>query len=257
MEKKTKLFKGTVKTFDEKTHRATIMISTREIDRDQEVIEPGAFKAKLAAYTAHPILLSSHRTETLLRQIGKAHEIRLTQEGVEGDYEWFVGKNNPEADWGWFLVTKGIAAFSIGFMPYKWLDNCSTPKISAEDSAAGILRRYTEIELLENSQVLVPSNRGALQLRIAEAKGEEKELYELAIKSIKDEEWKEEESVTMSKGDIEALVKSEVDKATKKIIDDTLKQLKEQSPLGKGPKALPIPTEAEVRGWIKEAVGSI
>lgn len=185
-----KIFKGVVKSFDEKTHTATIFISTGDIDRDLEVIEPKSFQKSLGNYLAHPILLSSHRAEVLTRQIGEAKAIRITDQGVEGDYEWYAGKGNPEADWGWFLVTRGIAAFSIGFIPKVWLDKWSTPIISQEDSVRGIVRRYTEIELLENSQVLVPANPNALQRRLDEAQGAEKEVLELAVKELKENETK-------------------------------------------------------------------
>jgi hypothetical protein len=184
----TKLFRGVVKSFDEKTHKATILISTGDIDRDMEVIEPKAFLKNIGTYLAHPVLLSSHRADQLTRNIGMAHAIRVTDQGVEGDYEWFVGKGNPEADWGWFLVTRGIAAFSVGFMAKAYLDKWSAPMISPEDSARGIQRRFTEIELLENSQVLVPCNPNALQRQLTDAKGEEKELLELVVKTVKSEE---------------------------------------------------------------------
>lgn len=187
---KKKIFRGTVKSFDEKTHTATIFISTGDIDRDLEVIEPKAFQKHLWNYMAHPVLLNSHRADTLTRQIGEAKDIKITEEGVEGSYEWYVGKGNQEADWGWFLVTRGIAAFSIGFIPKVWLDKWTQPMISAEDSARGIFRRYTEIELLENSQVLVPANPNALQRRLDEAQGAEKEVLELAVKGLKEDEIK-------------------------------------------------------------------
>jgi len=183
-----KIFRGKVKSFDEKTHTATVLISTGDIDRDGEVIEPKAFQKNLGNYMAHPVLLSSHRADQLTRQIGEAKAIRITDEGVEGDYEWYAKQGNPEADWGWFLVTRGIAAFSVGFMPITWLDKWSQPMISQEDSARGIARRYTEIELFENSQVLIPANPNAVQRRMDEAEGEEKELLELATKELKPED---------------------------------------------------------------------
>lgn len=184
----TKMFKGVIKSIDEKTHRATVLISTGDIDRDQEIIEPKAFQKRLGNYMAHPVLLSSHKADALTRQIGEAHALRITDQGVEGDYEWYVGKGNPEADWGWFLVTRGVAAFSVGFMAHAWVDKFTQPMISAEDTARGVQRRFTEIELLENSQVLVPCNQNALQRRMAEADGQEKELLELVVKSVKTEE---------------------------------------------------------------------
>ena len=211
----SKMFKGIVKSFDEKTHRATIFISTGDVDRDNEVIEPKAFQKHLGNYLAHPVLLSSHRADQLTRQIGEAIDIKITQEGVEGDYLWYVGKGNPEADWGWFLVTRGIAAFSVGFMAKTWLDKWTEPMISSEDMQRGVQRRFTEIELLENSQVLVPANQNALQRRISETEGAEKELLELVVKKVTDEDMKPFDVATKD----ELVVTVTLDKALAEFVD--------------------------------------
>jgi len=211
----SKMFKGIVKSFDEKTHRATIFISTGDVDRDNEIIEPKAFQKHLGNYLAHPVLLSSHRADQLTRQIGEAIDIKITQEGVEGDYLWYVGKGNPEADWGWFLVTRGIAAFSVGFMAKTWLDKWTEPMISSEDMQRGVQRRFTEIELLENSQVLVPANQNALQRRISETEGAEKELLELVVKKVTDEDMKPFDVATKD----ELVVTVTLDKALAEFVD--------------------------------------
>ena len=241
MKKFQKIFSGVVKSFDEKTHTATIVISTNDIDRDHEVIEPKAFQKHLGNYMAHPVLLSSHRADTLTRQIGEAKAIRITETGVEGDYTWYVGKGNPEADWAWFLVTRGIAAFSVGFMAKAWLDKWSNPMISAEDSAKGIQRRFTEIELFENSQVLIPANPNAVQRRLSEAEGNEKELLELATKSLKAEELepfikaeKEAEQAEHEKkvNDFKAMLKDKaVSSELKEMIQESIKEMVESDSL--------------------------
>lgn len=215
-QKIAKIFRGIVKSFDEKTHIATVVISTKAIDRDGEVIEPAAFQKRLGNYMAHPILLSSHRAENLMRQIGEAKEIKITDEGVEGIYEWYVGKGNAEADWGWFLVMRGIAAFSVGFIPFEWVDT----QPGTDDRNKGIWRRYVDIELLENSQVLVPANPQALQRRISEVQGEEKELCELVAKEVKAEEMAPFDEVDESK------MKKE-DKEKQKITEEKSQMIRE------------------------------
>jgi hypothetical protein len=262
---KKKIFRGIVKSFNEAAHTATIFISTGDIDRDMEVIEPKAFQKNIGNYLAHPVLLSSHRTETLTRQIGEAKAIRITDQGVEGDYEWYVGKGNPEADWGWFLVTRGIAAFSVGFMAKAWLDKWTNPMISAEDSAKGIVRRYTEIELFENSQVLIPANPNAMQRRLGEAQGEEKELLELATKELKEDEVKpfSEAEEAQEKARYEESrkvflawfkdpeVKSEIEKIFKEIKEE--KKHYSELLLGTGANALKqLPTEGKKEESVKQ-----
>jgi hypothetical protein len=262
---KKKIFRGIVKSFNEAAHTATIFISTGDIDRDMEVIEPKAFQKNIGNYLAHPVLLSSHRTETLTRQIVEAKAIRITDQGVEGDYEWYVGKGNPEADWGWFLVTRGIAAFSVGFMAKAWLDKWTNPMISAEDSAKGIVRRYTEIELFENSQVLIPANPNAMQRRLGEAQGEEKELLELATKELKEDEVKpfSEAEEAQEKARYEESrkvflawfkdpeVKSEIEKIFKEIKEE--KKHYSELLLGTGANALKqLPTEGKKEESVKQ-----
>jgi hypothetical protein len=97
-------------------------------------------------------------------------------------FEYFAGQGNDEADWAWFLAQKGIASYSIGFIghQYDWIkekDGEGNERITG--------RRFTEVELLEVSQVLIPSNRGALQSERSIAQ-ESLELCDMAIKSFKD-----------------------------------------------------------------------
>jgi hypothetical protein len=123
--------------------------------------------------------LSSHKYDKLSQIIGKAESIKATEEGLRVKFKYFTNAGNEEADWGFFLVQNGIAAFSIGFMGYGYKDNSRE-----EAEKQGFWREWTEIELLEISQVTIPSNRDAVLGRSQEGEGIEKELCELAIKSI-------------------------------------------------------------------------
>src|SRR3990167_1532441 len=131
-----------------------IPISTNSIDRDGEVIEPSAFKKTIPKFMKHPVLVASHDYRDLTHQIGEWKKLKVQDDGVEGLPKYYINEGNPEADWAFNLASKGVAAFSIGFIPKVWEDgeNEKAPR-----------RTYKEIELLEISQVIIPSNREAIQ----------------------------------------------------------------------------------------------
>lgn len=179
MDKVFKVYKGIVKSINEKDFTVDVIVSTSDVDRDREKILVEAFKKRLKYYKDHPVLLSSHRYDDLRKQIGQANSIKITDEGLEAKFEYYVNSGNPEADWAWVLAQKGIAGFSIGFIPFAYVD-----KDLEKD---GFNREYTDVELVEISQVLVPSNRNAVQQRrdiVKNLNEVEAELLDVAIKSF-------------------------------------------------------------------------
>jgi len=178
--KQIKTYKAIVKDFNEKDFTANVIVSTASVDRDGDIIHPDAFKKRLKDYKNHPVLLSSHSYSDLTKQIGEAKTVKVTEDGLETKFEWYVGKGNPEADWGWFLATKGIAAFSVGFMPFTWEDG----EYKDGEFKGGVRRKFTEVELVEVSQVLIPSNRDAVMGRRGKDEGITGEMVELAIKAM-------------------------------------------------------------------------
>lgn len=239
--KVVKYYHSEVKSFDEEKKTAKVIISTSAEDRDGDIVEPAAFKKSMKDYKRHAVLLSSHRQDTLTRQIGEGKSFKVNDDGVEGEYEWYVGKGNPEADWGFMLITRGVAAFSIGFIG-KAYEMIESKDKDGHKYISG--RKFTEIELLEVSQVLVPSNRGALQANRAAG-----ELCELALKSFNDEDLKPWEGKTAEKPaakepaadegaeevDVKGLIES-VMKLTKEEQDEVLKLLG-----GKRPEDATVP----------------
>ena len=200
MDKIIKIFRAEVKSIDQEKKRAKVVISTDQTDRDGDVILPASFKKDLKFYKSQPVLLSSHNYYSLMSQIGKAHDIKVNEGDVIADFEWFAnnigadGKTmNPEADWGWLLMCKGIAAFSIGFVgkEYDYIEE-KDPN-TGERRITG--RKFTRIELLEVSQVLIPSNRGAIQNSIDDSRTpvEAKEMCELVLKAHKEGKIKNED----------------------------------------------------------------
>ncbi len=139
---------------DEGTVDMLIPVSTASVDRDGEIVEPSAFKKTLPKFMKRPVLVSSHDYRDLTSQIGEWTKLKITDSGVEGKPKYYINEGNEQADWGFKLASKGMAAFSIGFIPKEWVDGTTEKEPR---------RTYKEVELLEISQVIVPSNREAIQ----------------------------------------------------------------------------------------------
>jgi HK97 family phage prohead protease len=162
-----KTFNGEV--VEVKDNQATIYVTTYDIDRYSEVILPSAWQKRISNYLAHPILLSSHDYNSLRNQIGKAISITIDEKGMKSTFEYFTKAGNPEADWGYFLVSQKQAAYSVGF-----IDKASTdtkeeiakllvPYNFVQAQIDEVKRVYTDVELLEVSQVTVPANPQTIQ----------------------------------------------------------------------------------------------
>ncbi|MBU2346649.1 MAG: HK97 family phage prohead protease, partial [Gammaproteobacteria bacterium] len=151
-----KTFRAEIKSANEETGEIDMLIpmSTASIDRDGESIDPMGWKKSLPAFRKRPILLSSHNYGDLRKQIGEFTRIKATPEGLFAKPKYYVNEGNEEADWAFKLASRGVAAYSVGFMPVKWEDG---------DGEKEPRRTYTEQELLEISHVTVPSNRDAIQ----------------------------------------------------------------------------------------------
>jgi hypothetical protein len=221
MEKIFKSFRAEVKGIDLEAKTAIAVITTGRMDRDGEVVEPSALTNRLGEYKAHPVLLSSHNYYDLRKQIGEAVSITLENGKWLVMLKWYAGAGNQEADWGWFLATKGIAAFSIGFQVHGWEDRVPDEKNAAR-------RIFRDIEILEISQVLIPSNRDALLARSVES-----ELCEMAMKSVNFDEVKIVDHKpaahvkTLTKEDIASLLNgfNPNTEDLKKTIQDTVNQV--------------------------------
>lgn len=153
----TKFFASEVKSVDDKEFTVTAVVSTKKEDRDGDVILPEAFKGRMKHYKDHPVFLANHRYD-VQSIIGEAKTVKITDAGLEATFKYYVGQGNPTADWAFNLAKNGIAAFSVGFIGHGW-----EPIVDKENNyVTG--RTFTDVELIEISQVAVPSNRGALQM---------------------------------------------------------------------------------------------
>lgn len=188
MDKVVKTFVSEIRSVNEKDFTLEAVISDETVDRYGEVIKVDAWKKRLGRYKSQAVLLSSHRYDKLTNQIGKAEKIRIEDGKLIAKFKYFVGEGNEEADWGWKLASKyGMAAYSVGFLPYSY-DDAEWDEDVKMGKKAG--RVYTDVELLEVSQVLVPANPTAM-MRSMETLDMEKDepirkYFELVQKDLTD-----------------------------------------------------------------------
>ena len=222
-EKVTKYFLGKVRSVDPKTFTAEVVISDETKDRYDERVLVSSFAKTKKEFMKHPVLLSSHAYRGLMNQLGVFESIKIDNEAKEviAKPKWFVNEGNPEADWGWKLAEKGVAAFSIGFIPKKAI----TYDEEARAKNGGIWRDFEEIELLEVSQVLIPANPSALQKSFGDTK-DDLFLSELSAKILevfKDDKVDMIEEVKWEEppaADPEPDKKTEPDKKDDEIVDE-------------------------------------
>ena len=192
MQSVLKTFWADTKSIDPEQHIVQAVVSTETPDRDGDIVLASAFKKRLSIYRKHPILMASHRHTDLRAQIGEALDIRANDKGLTARFKYYFGEGNEEADWAYNIASKGRAAYSIGFIPYTYKDlNPETNK--------GARRQFTDIELVEISQVCVPANLEALTSCLDSEDQIESELAGIAIKMFEAQEKKELEKLFVTK----------------------------------------------------------
>jgi len=169
MGKVTKTFVSKIRSINEKDFTLEAVVSDETVDRYGEVIRVDAWKKRLGNYKNHPVLVTSHNYGKLTNQIGYAEKVSVKDGELICKFKYFVGEGNEEADWGWKLASKfGQAAYSVGFLPFSY-ERAEEKDYEEAKMGKKPFLTYTDVELLEVSQVLVPANPSAL------AKGMEKE----------------------------------------------------------------------------------
>jgi len=148
-----KSYRADTKAIDDQDGLIKAIVSTEAVDRDGEVILSSAWRKTVGDFMKHPVLISSHDYNDLTKQLGEWVSLEITDKGLEGVAKYYINEGNAEADWGYLLASKGKSAYSVGFMAYDYMEG------NGEDKAK---RTYTDVELLEISQVTIPSNRDSL-----------------------------------------------------------------------------------------------
>ena len=126
----------------------TGLITTNAIDRYGEVVEAKGMND--SAYEKNPVVLLGHNHATL--PVGKNLWRKTQSKGVLAKTQ-FVD-NDIGNELVKFYDEGFLNAFSIGFIPTKWIDG------NQKDEKW--IRKFTEWELLEYSAVSIPANPEAL-----------------------------------------------------------------------------------------------
>ena len=137
-----------------KSRTLDAIISTNQVDRDGEVIEPAAFKGRIDTFMANPVLLWMHNP--LSPPIGKVESLDFKPDRVEASLKFADEGTTELADDIWGLFKQGILrTFSIGFRIFEMIQ---------EHDADGDPKppRVTDAELFEVSAVSVPANPNAV-----------------------------------------------------------------------------------------------
>ena len=178
-----KSYRAETKSVDDKEGYIKAIVSTEAVDRDGEIILSSAWRKTIGDFMKHPVLISSHDYNDLTKQLGEWVSLEVTDNGLEGVAKYYINKGNAEADWGYELAKQGKSAYSVGFMAYDYMEG------NGEDNAK---RTYTDVELLEISQVTIPSNPEALVTM--RSKGLNPVAEEIAKELYPETEVQEEES---------------------------------------------------------------
>lgn len=144
------------KDFDDVEKSVTAYITTREMDRDFDVVIPEGMTNK--NFRRNPVVLFGHNkvgtTMSDYFPVAKSLWEEVDAEGIRAKIKF---DTRPEAQEVYRLMKEGfLNAFSVGFKPIEYIVN----KSGGND--------YTKWELLEFSVVPIPSNAGALAIEVKE-----------------------------------------------------------------------------------------
>jgi HK97 family phage prohead protease len=145
MEKITKLF-------ETKQQDGWWIASTRDFDRDSDVVDP--LGLDITNYRLNPVMVWAHDYQSPFAVIGRAAEMEVTGNEFKVRPEWRepVNDSDPMHIIRSLIDSGLVRALSIGFRPLEWKDN----------EKGG--RTFSKAEILEISAVPIPANQAALRL---------------------------------------------------------------------------------------------
>ncbi len=142
------------KDFDEVEKSVTAYITTKDIDRDGDVVLPQGMNNK--SFRKNPVVLFGHNkigtTMSDYFPVAKSLWEQVDENGIRAKIKFDTRSDAQEV---YRLMKEGfLNAFSVGFKPIEFVTN----KSGGND--------YTKWELLEFSIVPIPSNAGALAIEV-------------------------------------------------------------------------------------------
>ncbi len=154
-----KLIRGESKLLDEDEGLVSATVSTEGKDRDGDIIRVAGWD--LTNFLKHPVLLADHNYRSLASQIGEWSDmktVRGTPKRLDATAKFYIDDGNAQADWGFSLARRGMAAFSVGFIP----DMDKAKLLEGGNEWFGPFE-FNGQEMLETSQVTIPAHPDALQ----------------------------------------------------------------------------------------------
>lgn len=172
-----------VKQINQEDNTIEAIASTDDLDRDNEIIKPSAFKNLKQYLRDNPAVLASHLHrlwDGSSPLIANVVEAKLTDEGLWVKIQFHLLTRLSQEYWELY-VNKKQRALSVGFIPVEGdFEIVNDRRVYV----------YTEVELLEISCVPIGSNRAALA-RVAgffEDENAKQEIIE-AVKVLQDEQF--------------------------------------------------------------------
>lgn len=147
MKKILKQFLGSVEDKNAEEGTFVVSVSTEDVDRESEVLRASGFE--LGNFRKNPVVLWAHRY--IDPPVGKALWIKVVGNKLKAKVKFAPTQFAQDIR---TLYEEGfLRAWSVGFIPKKWVDG---------EEGSGVRREYTKLELLEFSGVPVPCNPEAL-----------------------------------------------------------------------------------------------
>ena len=121
--------------------------STKDLDRDADVITPDAFAKTITTFLKNPIVFFNHMWD---EGIGTVERMSIDDKGLFVRIK--IAEGTPLADKVWALIKQGVyRALSFGFRVLSYEDH-------REDRSTPYDRLITDLDLFEVSVVTVPAN---------------------------------------------------------------------------------------------------
>ena len=152
-----------MKGIDKVARLIPAMMSTPNVDRYGEIVEPNAYSKWLPQFMDNPVVMANHvyaGPNGEPTSIGSWQDLAISDKGLSGKAK--IMTDDPLADAWWRRIDQGVVrAFSVGFIAHNW-------EMREYKDAEGQKRKrryFTEAELIECSVVNIPANRQSLILQ--------------------------------------------------------------------------------------------
>lgn len=149
--KRSAVMKAT--SLDAKKRTLDATISTNQVDRDGEIVEPSAFKDRIDTFMDNPVFLWMHNPEKV---VGNVTDVDIKKDRIDAKLQWREEGRSELSDEIFSLYEDGtLKTFSIGFRVFKM-------EFSEKEDGSPEPPKITDAELYEVSAVSIPANPGAV-----------------------------------------------------------------------------------------------